>query len=78
MQPIISLSGGGSVNLSGTVYAPSGSVQMGGGAGGVGGNPTDLTLQFISWDLSFQGNSSFHFFYQSNAFARPTDYGLIK
>ena len=76
-QPIVALNGGGTVDVSGTVYAPSAAVTMGGGSGGSGGG-TDVTLQFVSWDLQFQGNSSFHFYYRSNAFAQPTDYGLIK
>jgi hypothetical protein len=77
-QPTVSLNGGGTVEISGTVYAPSAMLAMGGGSGGSGGSSTDLTLQFITWDLQLQGNSSFHFFYQTNAFAMPTDYGLIR
>jgi hypothetical protein len=77
-QPVVALNGGGTVNLSGTVYAPQGAVSMGGGSGGSGGSATNLTLQFISWDISFQGNSSFHFFYNSDDFAKPMDYGLIQ
>jgi hypothetical protein len=77
-QPPIALSGGGQINLSGTLYAPSAAVQMGGTSGGAGGSSVDVTLQFISWDLSFNGNIGFHFFYQSDAFTRPMDYGLIK
>jgi hypothetical protein len=77
-QPAMSLSGGGQINLSGTLYAPSAIVQMGGNSGGAGGNTVDVTLQFISWDLQFNGNIGFHFFYQSDAFTKPTDYGLIK
>ena len=42
------------------------------------GDTVNLTLQFISWDLAFQGNSSFHFFYVDNDFARPTNYGLLE
>ncbi len=76
-QPEVSLSGGGSVDLSGTIYAPAAAVTMGGGSGGSGGG-TDVTLQFICWDLTLQGNSSFHFYYRSDAFATPTDYGLIQ
>ncbi|HYX12494.1 MAG TPA: hypothetical protein VE817_10935, partial [Candidatus Acidoferrum sp.] len=77
-QPALSLSGGGQISLSGTLYAPSAAVQMGGNSGGAGGSTVDVTLQFVSWDLSFNGNIGFHFFYQSDAFAKPKDYGLIK
>lgn len=77
-QPVVQLNGGGTVDIAGTVYAPSAAVQMGGGSGGGGATTTDLTLQFICWDLTLQGNSSFHFYYNSTAFAKPTDYGLIK
>jgi hypothetical protein len=77
-QPPVNLNGGGTINISGTVYAPSALVYMTGGAGGGAGNSVDLTLQFICYDLTIQGNSSFHFFYLSNAFAKPTDYGLIQ
>lgn len=77
-QPAISLSGGGNINITGTLYAPSAIVQMGGNSGGAGGSSVDVTLQFISWDLQFNGNIGFHFYYQSDAFASPTDYGLIK
>jgi hypothetical protein len=78
LQPDISLSGGGQINLTGTLYAPSAKVQMGGTSGGAGGNSVDVTLQFISWDLSFNGNIGFHFYYASDAFVAPMDYGLIK
>ena len=77
-QPMLALSGGGGVEMSGTVYAPSAKVQMGGGSGGSGGGPVDLTLQFVSWDLELSGNSSFYFRYNANAFTRPLDYGLIE
>jgi Putative Flp pilus-assembly TadE/G-like len=76
-QPEVALSGGGSVTISGTVYAPSAKVTMGGGSGGSGGS-TNLTLQFISWDLEFRGNSSFVFNFNDEDFARPTNYGLIE
>jgi hypothetical protein len=78
LQPDVSLSGGGNINLTGTLYAPSAKVQMGGTSGGAGGNSVDVTLQFIAWDLSFNGNIGFHFFYASDAFVAPMDYGLIK
>jgi hypothetical protein len=51
---------------------------MTGGSGGSGGSATNITLQFICWDLQVQGNSSFHFYYNSEEFARPTDYGLVQ
>lgn len=77
-QPILQLSGGGSVDISGTVYAPYAKVLMGGGSGGSGGSNTNLTLQFIAWDLEMSGNSTFRFFYNAADFARPKDYGLVK
>jgi hypothetical protein len=76
-QPVVQLNGGGTVDLSGAVYAPSAQVAMGGGSGGSGGT-TDVTLQFISWDLTLSGNSSFIFRYRSDSFPVPMDYGLIK
>jgi len=77
-QPIVALSGGGTVDISGTVYAPQAKVQMGGGSGGSGGSTTNATLQFICWDYEISGNSTFHFFYNDAEFARPKDYGLVK
>ena len=77
-QPLLSLTGGGGVSMAGTVYAPSAKVQMGGSAGGSGGDTIDLTLQFISWDLELYGNSNFRFRYNAAEFARPLDYGLIQ
>jgi hypothetical protein len=76
-QPDVLLNGGGTVTISGTVYAPSAKVSMGGGSGGSGG-VTNLTLQFISWDLEFRGNSSFLFNFNDVDFARPTNYGLVE
>jgi hypothetical protein len=76
-QPIVSLNGGGSVEIAGTVYAPSAKVLMGGGSGG-GGGDINLTLQFITWDLEMSGNSRFNFIYSDVDFARPKDYGLIQ
>jgi hypothetical protein len=78
-QPIVQLSGGGSVDISGTVYAPQAKILMGGNAGGVGGSPTiNLLLQFITYDLEMSGNSAFTFNYSDADFARPKDYGLIQ
>ncbi len=77
-QPEVLLNGGGSVDIRGTVYAPSAKVSMGGGAGGGGGSATNLTLQFISWDLEFRGNSNFTFYFRDADFARPTHYGLVR
>jgi Putative Flp pilus-assembly TadE/G-like len=77
-QPAVNLNGGGTINISGTVYAPSAQVYMTGGSGGSGGSALNLTLQFICYDLQIQGNATFHFFYQSNEFAKPTDYGLVQ
>jgi hypothetical protein len=76
-QPPVSLSGGGTVDIRGTVYAPSALVQMGGNSGGSGGS-VNLTLQFISWDIEFRGTSGFTFFFSDDEFARPIDYGLIE
>ena len=76
-QPEVRLNGGGNVNISGTVYAPSGKVHMGGGSGGSGGSLT-LSLQFIAWDLEMSGNSAFAFNYNDADFAFPKDYGLVK
>lgn len=77
-QPPIELNGGGTVDLAGTVYAPSAQVYMTGGSGGAGGSSVDITLQFVVWDAQFQGNSSFRFFYQSEKFAKPYGYGLVE
>jgi hypothetical protein len=77
-QPTVRLGGGGQVEMSGTLYAPNAPVYMTGGSGGSGGSATNITLQFICWDLQVQGNSSFHFYYNSEEFARPTDYGLVQ
>jgi hypothetical protein len=78
-QPPVRLNGGGSVFMSGTIYAPSALIQMGGtSGGGGGGGAIRLTLQFISWDLEFAGNSSFVFLYDSDTFVLPLDYGLVE
>jgi hypothetical protein len=78
-QPIVQLSGGGNVDVSGTVYAPQAKVLMGGNSGGSGGSATvNLLLQFITFDLEMSGNSAFHFNYSDTGFAFPKDYGLIQ
>ena len=77
-QPIVKLNGGGNVDIRGTVYAPSAKVEMGGNSGGSGGDVVNLTLQFVSWDLEFRGNSAFTFFFNDNEFVRPLDYGLVE
>ena len=77
-QPTVLLRGEGNINVSGTVYAPGAPVSMGGSSGGAGGGNTDLTLQFVTWDLEFEGNATFRFFYSDAEFVRPTDYGLIE
>lgn len=77
-QPVVQLIGGGGVEMSGTIYAPSAKVDMTGTSGGGSGGTVDLTLQFIVWDLNLSGNASFHFRYSAEAFARLTDYGLVE
>jgi hypothetical protein len=76
-QPIVRLNGGGNVDIRGTVYAPSAKVEMGGNSGGSGGDVVNLTLQFISWDLEFRGNSTIIFKYIDADIARPTNYCLV-
>jgi hypothetical protein len=77
-QPMLQLKGGGNIDIRGTVYAPSAKVEMGGNSGGSGGDVVNLTLQFISWDLEFRGNSAFTFYFNDNEFVRPLDYGLVE
>jgi hypothetical protein len=78
-QPVMQLSGGGSVIMSGAIYAPQAKVLMGGTSGGSGGGATiTLTLQFIVWDLELSGNSTFHFVYDGREFPVPLDYGLMR
>lgn len=77
-QPVVQLNGGGNVDIRGTVYAPSAKIEMGGNSGGSGGDTVNLTLQFISWDLEFRGNSAFTFYFNDDEFARPIDYGLVE
>jgi hypothetical protein len=77
-QPVLSLRGGGTAYLQGTVYAPSGQVSLGGNCGGTGGTPLELTLQFISWDLEINGSCTFHFIYSVDGFANFPAYGLVQ
>jgi Putative Flp pilus-assembly TadE/G-like len=77
-QPTVTLGGGGSVILSGTIYAPQAQVKFGGTSGGGGGGFNDITIQFICWDLQLQGNNSFNFQYVSDQFTTPPAYGLIQ
>jgi hypothetical protein len=77
-QPDIALGGGGTLNMTGTLYAPSAKVYLTGGSGGSGGDSLDLTLQFITWDMQIQGNSQFHFHYSTDNFAKPILYGLVE
>ena len=77
-QPTVQLSGGGNVNISGTLYAPKAKVLMNGTSGGAGGGSVELLLQFISWDLEMSGNSAFHFFYSDAETTKWKDYGLVQ
>jgi hypothetical protein len=77
-QPTVTLGGGGSVILTGTIYTPQAQVKFGGTSGGGGGGQQDITIQFICWDLQLQGNNNFNFQYQSDQFATPPSYGLIE
>jgi Flp pilus assembly protein TadG len=77
-QPVVHLNGGGSVVMSGTVYAPQADVLMGGTSGGSGGSSITLTLQFIVWDLEISGNANFWFVYDGGEFTKPPDYGLVQ
>jgi hypothetical protein len=77
-QPIVSLRGGGTAVVTGTIYAPSAQISFGGNCGGGGGIPLDLTLQFISWDLSITGSCYYNFLYNVNNFAQFPAYGLVE
>jgi Flp pilus assembly protein TadG len=78
VQPMVRLRGGGSVNISGTIYAPSAPVEMGGGSGGGGGFDIDYFLQFIVWDIRFSGTSDWRLQYADLYFYQPPDYGLVE
>jgi hypothetical protein len=75
----ISIGGGGSVEMIGTVYAPQAKVLIGGGGGGgSGSSELRLTLQFIVWDIELSGNSAFYFVYDGDEFVVPPSYGLTQ
>jgi hypothetical protein len=76
-QPQLHLGGGGSVTLSGTIYAPGAQVMFGGSSSGTGGLTDSALVQFIVWDLQLQGNNNFYFEYRGRYFAFPSSYGLI-
>jgi len=76
-QPDLTLAGSGNLFLQGTVYAPNAFVKLTGNCGGSGGSTTDLTLQFISYDLQIAGSCSYIFHYRQNSFATPSGYGLV-
>jgi hypothetical protein len=77
-QPPVEIGGGGQVEMSGTIYAPSAKLYMRGGAGGSGGDSLDVTVQFVVWEAQFQGNTNFNFLYRSEEFAKPYGYGLVE
>lgn len=78
-QPVLKMTGGACVTLSGTVYAPGAQITFGGSSCGSGGGGDDqLTLQFIAWDLTLAGSNNFYFAYRRNSFATPYGYGLVK
>ncbi|HSL97064.1 MAG TPA: pilus assembly protein TadG-related protein [Candidatus Deferrimicrobiaceae bacterium] len=78
-QPVVSMSGGACVVLSGTVYAPGALVDFGGSSCGAGGGGDAVTaLQFVVWDLTLSGNNDFYFAYQKNFYANNTVYGLVE
>jgi Flp pilus assembly protein TadG len=78
VQPMVRMQGGGSVKISGTIYAPSAPVELNGGAGGGGGFDIDYTLQFIVWDLIFSGTSTWRLDYSDLTFVQLPDYGLVE
>ncbi|HLX35184.1 MAG TPA: hypothetical protein VKR30_08075 [Candidatus Limnocylindrales bacterium] len=78
-QPIVGMTGGSCVVLSGTVYAAGAEVDFGGSSCGTGGGAdAQNTLQFVCWDLTLAGNNNFYFAYRRNAFATPFAYGLVQ
>jgi hypothetical protein len=77
-QPDLTLAGSGNLFLQGTVYAPNAFVKLTGNCGGSGGTTTDLTLQFISYDLQISGSCTYVFHYRTSAFATPSGYGLVR
>lgn len=78
-QPVVGMSGGACVVMSGTIYAPGAEVDFGGSTCGTsGGQDAQLALQFICWDLTLAGNNNFYFKYNRAAFASPFAYGLVQ
>ncbi len=78
-QPTVGMQGGACVVMSGTVYAPGGSVVFGGSSCGTGGGAdAQLALQFVCWDLTLSGNNNFYFKYNRAYFAKPYAYGLTQ
>ena len=78
IQPMVRQNGGGSVNIAGTIYAPSAKVELNGGSGGGGGFDIDYFLQFICWDINFSGTSNWRLQYSDFQFVQPPDYGLVE
>jgi hypothetical protein len=78
-QPIVGMTGGACVVMSGTVYAPGAEVQFGGSSCGTGGGQdSQMKLQFVCWDLTLAGNNNFYFSYTRAAFAMPYAYGIVQ
>jgi hypothetical protein len=78
-QPVVGMTGGACVVMSGTVYASGAEVDFGGSTCGTsGGADAQLVLQFVCWDLTLAGNNNFYFAYNRAAFAQPWAYGLVQ
>lgn len=71
----VSLQGGGTSEIAGTVYAKTVKVSMQGSTSGTGAG--ESTLQFIVYDLSFGGTADFIFRYNAGSLAKFTGYGLV-
>jgi hypothetical protein len=77
-QTGLNLGGGGTFVISGTVYAPGAAVKDSGNPGGCGGCDSDETVQYICWDLTLAGNTTYYFAYRKQYFAQPLGYGLVQ